>query len=204
MKKSLVSLCLIAGMLFCGCQIPPDEEDPHLLAGTWGLTTLSVETIAISNVDTVAITPSGIDLPIVSGILLFNGAIDYTTADGIQGQVVLEDDGAASLAGTLPVNVGTDCNPLIILSSVASDGTWEADITTGDFELNLDFDQLDIQGQFAYDETSQSIEISYTFDEPMDTLLIQSVLVDNEPRVINGLCLPVATEITRTLSFNKE
>ncbi len=204
MKTKLFPVFFVVLCFYIGCQIPPSEEDLHPLVGTWSLTQLLTETTAYSNIDTVSVALGGTILPINSGQLVFSGSIMYDTNDGIGGQVVLEEDYAASLAGTLPVNIGTNCNPIVVFSSVASDGSWSADVETGEFQLNLDYDQLDIQGGFSFNEDQQTVDISYTSYEPLDTLLITSIIVNSSTEPIESLCLPASTEITRTLSFSKD
>ncbi len=201
MKIKHISFFLMINMLFFSCESQNEEENIHPLVGTYTLTSLSVESLAYSSVDTIGNPIDELDpISILSGDLVIETATIYTTNDGIEGTVILNEDGTAYLAGTLPANIGTGCDPWIILGSVASDGEWAVDLETSVFELNLDYDLLDIQGTYNYEEVSQVMQIIYTVTNPTDTLGVLSL----SGIQINSLCLPVTSETTRTLEFIKE
>ncbi len=202
MRKTLhIAQLVIFGLILIGCD-PEESEELHPLAGTYTLTRLTVETQAYSNIDTMALlTDGGDSLYVFEGDLVYDDTINYDTDNGINGTVVLNNDGTASLAGALPVNIGSDCDPQIFLMSVASDGEWEVDLTTGAFDLNLTYDLLDIHGEFDFDEALQEMQISYTIVDSLDTLGTTIIPGNTD---IYKLCIPVTTNIERTMEFNKE
>lgn len=204
MKITYATLLAVFGLILIGCD-PEESEELHPLAGTYTLAKLTIETQAYSNIDTMAIlTNYGDTIPVSIGDLVSDLTTEYVVADGINGTVVLNNDGTASLVGALPVNIGSDCDPQIFLMSVASDGEWEVDLTSGAFDLNLTYDLLDIHGEFDFDEALQEMEISYTTVDSLDTLGITSLLVNNQDQSIYKLCIPVITNTERTMEFTKE
>ncbi|MBC8376306.1 MAG: hypothetical protein H8E26_09675 [FCB group bacterium] len=195
----------IIGGLLIGCE--DDEATPennHPLTGEYTLAemTINVEATTLRDTTLAFITPQdGVDsVTITAGTLILVESDLYTDtgADSIGGKVTLRDDLTGTLAGRLPVNWGTGCEPIILVSDLGSDGIWSADTTTGVFTLDLVLDALDIDGTLSV--SSDHLEVIYESMLSNDERTISTV----NDIAINPACLPVSTVTERilTLTFN--
>ena len=129
---------------------------------------------------------------------------EYSNQDSvpISGEVVLENDGSATLSGMLPVNWGSGCNPFLLISSLASDGNWAADTSSGTFSIDLVVDALDIDGTFSY--VGDQLEIRYSILYEADQRMIGSIPVNGEQVAVETTCIAASTVTERVLLMTIE
>ncbi|MCF7823693.1 MAG: hypothetical protein K9N35_05925 [Candidatus Marinimicrobia bacterium] len=205
-KAGLIAF-LIGGLLI-GCEETkddPSEGIPLPLAGTYTLTEMTITTEATTLRDTsltFIATQNGLSfVTIDAGTLILTTSAHYTDQDAtpVGGTVDLNNDSTATLAGLLPVNWGTGCQPLILISQLASDGKWAADTTTSTFSIDLVIDQLDING--TYSLLGDQLEIRYTALETADERMISTVTYLGNDTAVIPACLPVSTVTERIMKL---
>jgi len=206
MMKKYLSLCLAVIMLmsFNACEEDSDDSDIILpLNGTYALTNLTISEEARSINDTTLTlldTLNGaLSYYLSANTLVKSSSTSYTDQDAspISGTVTLNNDGSASLSGSLPVNWGTGCNPFLQISSLSSDGDWAADTSLATFSLDLVVDALDINGTFSL--TGNQIEIRYTTLNEADQRIINTVPNDGAGLAVELTCLAVSTTTERVM-----
>jgi len=206
-KKAGLMLIIVGGLLI-GCedeQSPPDIILP--LSGTYSLNEMTINVEAISLSDTLLIFSSpqnGVEhIQIPAGTEILSSSLVYTDHDNlpIGGTVILRNDGSAHLEGTLPNNMGTGCQPLVMMAQPSSDGTWSADTTTGVFSIDLVLDALDIDGSFVL--SGNQLEVTYIATVNQDERMISSVAYLGENVPVSPVCLPVSTVTERILRLTR-
>jgi len=142
-KKYGLIIFLIAGLIV-GCEDDdPLVENSPPLTGVYTLTNMviNVDATTLSDTTLAFMTPqNGLDsLTIPAGTLILTTSTNYSDQDSVPigGTVTLSGDGSANLSGLLPVNWGSGCQPVLLISDLGSDGTWSADTSTGIFDLDL-------------------------------------------------------------------
>lgn len=195
-------LCLVA---FFSCEDDKPVEK-RFLEGTYALNSLSEYkvyetandvTLNLANTSdsvTTVTLEEGDTIGIVTN--LFTSGVD-----GVQGTAVLKNDLSALLEGSLFTNIGSLCDPLVILATFASEGSWSVSETDYTFELNLETDALDIQGTFTFDEENGFLTIYYTTVNELDSLKISRVDHNGSTRDIDEICVPVVSTTDRIMSF---
>jgi len=194
------------GFFLIGCE--EGETTPELLlplVGSYTLTEMSINDEAITLRDTLLafVNPqNGVDsVNIEAGTHILITSELYTDSDEtpIGGTVTLNNDSSATLAGLLPVNWGTGCQPFILVSELGSDGIWSADTSTGIFTLDLVLDQLDIDGVFTL--IGNHLEVIYESSVTHDERTISSVNYEGASVAVTPVCLPVSTITERVLKL---
>lgn len=203
-------LLLFSLFLSAGCNSPNESTPDHYLTGTYVLSDLTVYTSARANVDTVMhfIDPVGgtDSITVVPNALVYSDTTRYTTqdADPVYGTAVLGADGTADLTGKLPTNIGTPCDPLVVLILFGSDGTWTVNDTTGSFSLDLVMDAADINGHFQFDQISGLLTLDYLITDSLDTMGVQFIDYLGSPVPVHKICLPVTTSRRRVMNLIRE
>ncbi|NQV51438.1 MAG: hypothetical protein HQ507_13145 [Candidatus Marinimicrobia bacterium] len=199
-------IAAILGCFLIGCE--EEEAPPELLlplVGTYTLTEMIINDEAITLRDTLLafVNPqNGVDsVSIGAGTLILVASDIYTDADTtpIGGTVTLNNNSSATLAGLLPVNWGTGCQPFLLISDLGSDGAWSADTSTGIFTLDLVVDQLDIDGFFTL--TGDHLEVIYESTVTNDERIISRVNYNGASVAVTPVCLPVSTVTERVLKL---
>ena len=202
----LRSLMIIGSLVILGCEDAPDIPDPILpLSGDYSLTDMTISVVATTVRDTVVsfLAPYNNSetylLPANRQVL--RSSVDYSNqdTDPIGGTVILRNYGSAHLGGLLPVNWGTGCEPVLLISALSSDGTWSADTSDGTFSIDLVVDALDIDGTFSLN--GNQLEIRYFTTVEIDERPIDSVLVDDVTVAIVPGCFSVSTVTERILKL---
>lgn len=202
---------LVVSLVFFGCEEAIEEAVILPLSGSYVLTDFKVHVFSTSNVDTTVVFISPID-GITSAILSENTVVtdkisEYSVNDDapIAGTITLDNDGYARLTGNLPVNIGTKCDPIVIIIELGSVGEWSTGgVTDSSFSIKMVLEQLDIDGFYNYDSTTKHMTIRYSDINETDTLGIVSVLYNASLAAINKICLPVTTTTERTMELIKQ
>ncbi len=157
--KSLVKLSLsaliILGLLFTvGCE-GDEEEDMHVLVGTWDLSNFEQSSSYVLVTDL-----SAYGVP--AGTPLGSGALTWTefSAMGVSATVTLNEDGTFVLEGMLPdANDTLGVAPSIV--SLPDQGTWTAadDLST----LLIDGALYDLGGALTLDDPDAPTVISMAY-----------------------------------------
>jgi len=196
----------ILGGLLIGCE--DDETTPefiHPLVGVYTLTEMSLSVEATTLRDTTLFfvaSQNGVDsIDIPAGTLIQTTTDIYTDSDEdpIGGTVSLRADMSATLAGDLPINWGTGCAPSVLISTLASDGAWSADTSSGIFTLDLVVDQLDIDGSFSLN--GNDLVVVYSAFDGHDERMISSISHEGSEVAVTSSCISVSTVTTRVLSL---
>jgi len=197
---------LIIGALLTGCE--GDEATPeniHALTGVYTLTemTIIVEATTLEDSKLAFIFPQdGVDsVSIEAQSLVLVESEVYTDDDDdpIGGTVTLRDDLSGTLSGLLPVNWGTGCAPVLLISDLGSDGVWSADTSSGVFALDLVVDLLDIDGTFTL--VGDQLEVIYESFTTNDERKISSVNYHGDDVGVFPVCLPVSTVTQRIMKL---
>lgn len=197
---------VLISSLFLACEEEDILEDlPLPLAGTYTLSSITIAVGATTLRDTMihfGSSQNGIDsLQLNHQTQVLNSSILYSNTDEnpVGGTILLNNDGSANLNGDLPVNFGTGCYPLILVSTLTSDGIWSVDTTTGTFEIDLVLDALDIDGTYTLD--GDHIEIRYFTLVEIDERMISSVSYEGVDTEIIPMCIPVSTITERIMQL---
>jgi hypothetical protein len=208
--KRIINLALLvflsAFLYNCEEEDVADESLP--LSGSYLLTNMTISTVATSINDTTLTLLEPVNgsttyfLP--ANTVLMTEYAEYSNQDSvpISGEVNLENDGSATLGGLLPVNWGSGCNPFLLISSLASDGNWAADTSSGTFSIDLVVDALDIDGSYAYVGDQLEIRYSILYDE--DQRMVDSIPVNGTQVAIETTCIAVSTVTERVLLMSIE
>jgi len=205
-KKYGLIIFLIAGLIV-GCEDDdPLVENSPPLTGVYTLTNMviNVDATTLSDTTLAFMTPqNGLDsLTIPAGTLILTTSTNYSDQDSVPigGTVTLSGDGSANLSGLLPVNWGSGCQPVLLISDLGSDGTWSADTSTGIFDLDLVTDLLDINGSFVL--MGDQLEVTYEAYDGHDDRVISSVRYLEVDVSVTPACLPVSTVTERVLTLS--
>ena len=202
----LKSMMIIGSLVILGCEDSPDVLEPILpLSGDYSLTDMTISVVATTVRDTVVsfLTPYNNSetylIPAHSQIL--RSSVDYSNqdTDPIGGTVTLRNYGSAHLGGLLPVNWGTGCEPVLLISALSSDGTWSADTSDGTFSIDLVVDALDIDGTFSLN--GNQLEIRYFTVVEVDERPVSSVNIDGMDVEIVPGCFSVTTVTERVMTL---
>ena len=207
-KLSLL-VCLLAIILF-SCDEDPEEVSIHPLTGNYTLTDFTVQLTGLSNTDTTFdfINPvNGVTSALVTqNTIVANVTNHYSINDPvpISGELVLSNDGYAQLSGALPVNLGTKCDPLVLIFDLGSTGEWSAGETDSTFSIIMVVEQLDIDGFYSFDSTTNILTVNYSVLNNTDTLGISAISYNDSLVAVAKICLPVTTITERTMELIKQ
>ena len=196
----LLTLCV----LVLSCTDESSTNNP--MVGTYALTQLRIESM-YSAISTTSFTynSSTDTLEIGTGNIVWSDTSVYNSSDAnsISGQVQLLDNGDATLAGSLPTNLGTPCDPNILPFGFASDGNWSVG-TDSSFTLELDLTLAeDIYGYYSFDENTGLLLVDYTAVDDLDTLSTDSVIYSGAKMAVDEYCKTVSSVRYRVFSFLK-
>ena len=207
-KLSLL-VCLLAIILF-SCDEDPEEVSIHPLTGNYTLTDFTVQLTGLSNTDTTFdfINPvNGVTSALVTqNTIVANVTNHYSINDPvpISGELVLSNDGYAQLSGALPVNLGTKCDPLVLIFDLGSTGEWSAGETDSTFSIIMVVEQLDIDGFYSFDSTTNVLTVNYSVLNNADTLGVSAISYNDSLVAVAKICLPVTTITERTMELIKQ
>jgi len=202
------SLLLLSSMMY-HCDDDTEVLETILpLSGSYNLTNLTISVEATTINDTTITLLEAVNgstsYSLMGNTLLLTEYAEHSILDSvpISGLVVLENDGSATLSGMLPVNWGTGCAPFELISSLASDGTWSADTTTGTFSIDLVVDALDIEGNFSM--VGDQLEIRYFTQTPADQRMINTLPINGSDVPVEQTCIAVSTITERVMLLDIE
>jgi len=199
--KDVVKLLLIGSMValifFSACE--KDEEDVHPLVGTWEMS--NMEQSSTYKADTDDYAAYGIN----RGDTLGSGGLVWAqfSAMGVNGTVILKDDGTFTLSGSFPVaNDTLGFAPSIIpLNDL---GTWAVaeDFST----ILIDGEIYDLGGLLTLDDQDNPKVISMTYTEvdvPDTVVLLIDANQDGIPETPLD-DFPITEDSETTLGWTKQ
>ena len=202
-------VCLLAIVLF-SCDEDPEDVSIHPLSGNYTLTDFTVQLTGLSNTDTTFdfINPvNGVTSTLLTQNTIVANVTNYYSFNDpvpIFGELILTNDGYAQLSGALPVNIGTKCDPLIFITELGSTGEWSAGEADSAFSILMVVEQLDIDGFYSFDSTTNVLTVNYSVLNNMDTLGISVISFNDSLVAVAKVCLPVTTITERTMELIKQ
>jgi len=201
----VVIATVLLGVLFSACEDEAIDGIMLPLAGTYTLNEMTINVEATTLNDTSVhflVTQNGMDsVQLDAGTSAVNLSDHYTDQDTnpIGGVITLNNDGSASLTGGLPVNVGSGCQPILTILELSSDGSWQADTSSGTFSIDLVYDALDIDG--GYILNGDQLEVRYLSIEENDERVISKIDYEGVEVGIVPMCIPVSSITERVMKL---